>query len=942
MAITVKHSKVSTIPDDADTSLVRPSDWNDDHVLTGTVPVANGGTGAATLTGYVKGNGTSAMTAATTIPSTDVTGLGTMSTQNANNVTITGGSISGTTVSGYIPTTEKAVANGVATLDGSGTVPISQLPSAVLGALSYQGTWNASTNTPTLTSSVGTKGYYYVVNVAGSTNLNGVTDWQVGDWAVYNGSAWQKVDNTDAVTSVNGKTGTVVLGYGDITTGVVPVVNGGTGVTVSSGANSVVLRDSNVNTNANAFNDGYTNTAASGTQIVLTAASVRRYTITGSGGQTIKLPDATTLVNGEIFEFDNNQSSGAITVNNNSNTLIVSVPSGGLVRVNLLSNATAAGSWDRHDYAPANVSWSTNTFDYAGSITSATWNGSTVQVNRGGTGATTLTGYVKGSGTSALTAASTIPTTDLSGTITNAQLANSAITINGTSTSLGGSISVGTVTSVAATVPSFLSVTGSPITSSGTLALTYSGTALPILNGGTGATTASTAFNALSPLTIAGDTLYGGTSGAGTRLGIGTAGQVLTVNAGATAPQWSTPTTGTVTAVSVASANGFAGSSSGGATPALTLSTSITGVLKGNGTAISAATAGTDYSAGTSALGTGILKSTTTTGALTIAVAADFPTLNQNTTGSAATLTTPRAIYGNNFDGSAALTQVIASTYGGTGNGFTKFTGATTAEKTYTLPDSSVTLLYAGGPLGTPSSGTLTNATGLPVGGISATGTPSASTYLRGDGAWSTVTASSATNLAGGALGSVPYQLLSGTTVFLAGNTTTTPQFLTSTGVLGVATAPVYTSSTGSGNVVLATSPTLVTPVLGTPTSATLTNATGLPLSTGVTGTLPAANGGTAQSTYATGDILYASAANTLSKLTVGSTGQVLTVASGAPSWAAAASSNITSLGLYENSATIGANYTIGTGNNAMSAGPITISTGFTVTVPTGSTWTVV
>jgi hypothetical protein len=48
MAITVKHSKVSTIPDDADTSLVRPSDWNADHTLTGTVPVANGGTGAST------------------------------------------------------------------------------------------------------------------------------------------------------------------------------------------------------------------------------------------------------------------------------------------------------------------------------------------------------------------------------------------------------------------------------------------------------------------------------------------------------------------------------------------------------------------------------------------------------------------------------------------------------------------------------------------------------------------------------------------------------------------------------------------------------------------------------------------------------------------------------------------------------------------------------
>jgi len=86
MAITVTHSKVSTIPDGDDSSLIRPSDWNDEHVLTGTIPVDNGGTGASTLTGYVKGNGTSAMTAAATIPNTDITGLGTMSTQNANNV----------------------------------------------------------------------------------------------------------------------------------------------------------------------------------------------------------------------------------------------------------------------------------------------------------------------------------------------------------------------------------------------------------------------------------------------------------------------------------------------------------------------------------------------------------------------------------------------------------------------------------------------------------------------------------------------------------------------------------------------------------------------------------------------------------------------------------------------------------------------------------------
>jgi hypothetical protein len=209
MAITVKHTKVSTIPDGDDSSLIRPSDWNADHQLVGTIPVDNGGTGASTLTGYVKGNGTSAMTASATIPNTDVTGLGTMSTQNSNNISVTGGSISGVTVSGYIPTSEKAQPLGVATLDAGGKVPTSQIP--MQGDLNYQGTWNASTNTPTLVSSTGTKGYYYVVDVAGTTNLDGITDWQVGDWAIFNGSVWQKVDNTDAVSSVNGQTGTVVL-----------------------------------------------------------------------------------------------------------------------------------------------------------------------------------------------------------------------------------------------------------------------------------------------------------------------------------------------------------------------------------------------------------------------------------------------------------------------------------------------------------------------------------------------------------------------------------------------------------------------------------------------------------------------------------------------------------------------------------------------------------
>jgi hypothetical protein len=82
--------------------------------------------------------------------------------------------------------------------------------------LTYKGTWNASTNTPTLASSTGTNGWYYVVSVAGSTNLNGITDWQVGDWAIYNGSTWQKLDQTNLVTSVAGRTGAVTLSNTDI------------------------------------------------------------------------------------------------------------------------------------------------------------------------------------------------------------------------------------------------------------------------------------------------------------------------------------------------------------------------------------------------------------------------------------------------------------------------------------------------------------------------------------------------------------------------------------------------------------------------------------------------------------------------------------------------------------------------------------------------------
>jgi len=115
---------------------------------------------------------------------------------------------------------EKGVINGIASLDGTGKVPLSQLPASVVGAVKYKGTWDSLTNTPTLSNSGGggVLGDYYVVNVSSSgvTTIDGISDWQIGDWIINNGTVWEKVDNTDVVTSVNSKVGSVTLGLADI------------------------------------------------------------------------------------------------------------------------------------------------------------------------------------------------------------------------------------------------------------------------------------------------------------------------------------------------------------------------------------------------------------------------------------------------------------------------------------------------------------------------------------------------------------------------------------------------------------------------------------------------------------------------------------------------------------------------------------------------------
>ena len=617
MAITVKHLKVSTVPDSGDDTLVEPSDWNADHTLTGlgtmaeqdanavaitggtisgvtlpasnitgTLGVPNGGTGATTLTGYVKGTGTTAMTASATIPNTDITGLGTASTKDAG------------------------AALGVATLDAGGKVPQSQIP--LMGDLNYQGTWNASTNTPTLTSSVGTKGYYYVVDVSGNTNLNGITDWVIGDWAIFNGSIWQKVDNTDAVTSVNGQVGTVVLTASSV--GAVPTtrtITAGTGLTGGGdlSADRTLAIDSTVVT-------------LTGTQILtnktLTSPIVNEI-LDANGNEVLGLLSTASAT--DYLAIKNGIGVGVplhISSEGSSTNIGLHIqPKGtGLVTI---SDGTDfnKGIRFRSSGSAANAITLLDAVSTAGHVVTLP------------DATTTLVGR---NTTDTLTNKSISGSTNTLSNIANASLINSAITINGTSTSLGGSINVGTVTSVDLTASTGISVSGGPITGSGSITVTNTAPdQTVVLTAGTGISTSGTYPN----FTI-------------TNTSPSSGGTVTSVSG-----------TGTVNGISLSGTVTSSGSLTlGGTLSGVSLTTQVTGTLPiaNGGTGQTTRQDAMDALAGAVTSGQ-YLRGNGTDVVMSAIQAADVPTLNQNTTGTAANVTGTVAV----ANGGTGLTSLTAN-----------------------------------------------------------------------------------------------------------------------------------------------------------------------------------------------------------------------------------------------------------------------------------------
>jgi hypothetical protein len=469
--------------------------------LGGVLNVTNGGTGASTLTGYVKGAGTAAMTASATIPNTDITGLGTMSTQNASAVAITGGTVAGATITG-------STINS--TVIGSGTAAAGTFTSVAM-------TTGTITTAPTTGNDIVNKDYADAIAsginfhqscrlatttaLAANTYNNGASG--VGATLTANANGALSVDSVavvvgnrilvkNEVTQANNGVYTVTqtgsAGAPYILTRATDFDSAGAGVDKIDAGDFFLITAGTTQANTSWVQQTPLPITVGTTAIVFAQFGAPLTYTAGTGlseSPAYTFNIANTAVTAATYGSASQvpvfavNAQGQLTLVTNTSIAIASGAVSGLA-ASATTDTTNATNITSGTLPTGRISGSYTGITGVGTLTAGTWNGTAIGVAYGGTGltATPTNGQLAiGNGTGYTLANLTAGT--------NVSISNSAGGITISATPSAG----GTVTSVAMTVPTFLSVTGSPITTSGTLAVTLSGTALPVANGGSGATT---------------------------------------------------------------------------------------------------------------------------------------------------------------------------------------------------------------------------------------------------------------------------------------------------------------------------------------------------------------------------------------------------------------------------------------------------------------------